>query len=316
MAAKVPSHMRALVLEGPKHLAIQTIPTPEPKPNEALIAVEGCGVCGSNLPVWEGREWFRYPLAPGAPGHEGYGTIVALGRSVRDRHIGERVSFLSERAFAEYATARASGMCPLPSTLHDVPFPGEAFGCIANIFRRADVRPGDRVAVIGVGFLGAGLVALANRAGAHVTAISRRPFALRLAQKLGASLAVTAEDPALTEDSCDVVIEAVGAQRTLALASQLIAVHGRLVIAGYHQDGPRTVDMQTWNWKGIDVVNAHERADEVYVAGMRAALDAVATGALNPKLLVSHSFSLTDATAAFEALAARPEGFVKAVVTP
>ena len=77
----------------------------------------------------------------------------------------------------------------------------------------------------------------------------------------------------LTDDrGCDVAIEAVGAQWPLDLAAELTAVRGRLVIAGYHQDGPRQVSMQSWNWKGLDVINAHERDPQVYVAGMEEAV--------------------------------------------
>ena len=58
---------------------------------------------------------------------------------------------------------------------------------------------------------------------------------------------------------CDRVIEAVGKQWPLDLAAELTREGGRLVIAGYHQDGPRQVNMQLWNWRGFDVANAHER---------------------------------------------------------
>lgn len=66
-------------------------------------------------------------------------------------------------------------------------------------------------------------------------------------------------------DGCDCVIEATGKQAPLDLASRLPRVRGRLVIAGYHQEGTRTVDMQHWNWRGLDVINAHERDPQVYV---------------------------------------------------
>ena len=55
------------------------------------------------------------------------------------------------------------------------------------------------------------------------------------------------------------------------LAGDVTGVRGRLVIAGFHQDGPRTVDLQLWNWRGIDVVNAHERAPAVALDGIRQA---------------------------------------------
>jgi hypothetical protein len=65
------------VSAGEVHLARR-----DPLPGEVRVALEGCGVCGSNLPVWEGREWFTYPLQPGAPGHEGWGEVAAVGDGV------------------------------------------------------------------------------------------------------------------------------------------------------------------------------------------------------------------------------------------
>ena len=55
---------------------------PEPGPGQVLLRLEGSGVCASSLPVWEGREWFDYPQPPGAPGHEGWGRVVAVGAGV------------------------------------------------------------------------------------------------------------------------------------------------------------------------------------------------------------------------------------------
>ena len=63
------------------------------------------------------------------------------------------------------------------------------------------------------------------------------------------------------------MIEAVGKQWPLDLAAELTREGGRLVIAGYHQDGPRQVNMQLWNWRGFDVANAHERDPQVAVRG-------------------------------------------------
>ena len=81
---------------------------------------------------------------------------------------------------------------------------------------------------------------------------------------------------------CDRVIEAVGKQWPLDLAAELTREGGRLVIAGYHQDGPRQVNMQLWNWRGFDVANAHERDPAVAVRGMREAVEAIESGRHRP----------------------------------
>ena len=93
-------------------------------------------------------------------------------------------------------------------------------------------------------------------------------------------------------------------------------MRGRIVIAGYHQDGPRQVDLQSWNWRGLDVVNAHERDPRVYVEGMRLAMEAIAERRLDPAPLYTHTFPLDRLGDAFEAARTRPDGFMKALVVP
>jgi len=313
-----PETMRAARLVEPRRIEIETVARPQPGPTDVRIRVEGCGVCGSNLAAWRGLPGLKYPLEPGAPGHEAWGTVDALGSQVRGLARGVRCAFLSYRAFAEFDITDAATVVALPPDTGV--FPGEALACALNIFRRSRIRADDTVAIVGVGFIGALLVHLSARAGARVIALSRRDFSLQLARRLGAAAALDAQDGgaavALIMEltggkGCERVIEAAGTQASLDLASALVSSRGRLIIAGYHQDGPRRVDMQSWNWRGIDVVNAHEREPQRYVAGMRAAAAQVASGALDPAPLYTHRFALSRCAAAFEALEDRPPGFIK-----
>ncbi|RYY66573.1 MAG: L-iditol 2-dehydrogenase, partial [Comamonadaceae bacterium] len=289
-----------------------------------LLRLEGSGVCASSLPLWEGREWFQYPQAAGAPGHEGWGRIAALGDGVSGLRVGDRVAALTYHAHAEYDLAAADAVVPLPAALDGVPMPGEPLGCAVNIFQRSGIEPGQTVAIVGIGFLGALLTRLAVQAGARVIAISRRPFSLDVARQAGAQHTVPMDDhwrvleevKRLTDGRwCERVIEAVGLQWPLDLAAELTGERGRLVIAGYHQDGPRQVNMQMWNWRGFDVVNAHERDPARYVAGIRAAVDLMRTGAIDPAPLFTHRFPLDRLGEALELTRQRPDGFLKAVVT-
>ncbi len=316
--------MRAAVVMGPKKLGLQELPIPRPETGQVLIQLDGCGVCGSNLPLWEGRPWFNYPVTPGNPGHEGWGRVVRVGDGVAGVRVGERVAFLSERAFAEYDVADAGALVRLPEALEGQDVPGEPLGCVMNIWRRSQISSGQRVAVVGVGFLGALLIRLAVKAGAEVVAVSQRPFSLELARQMGASRALSIEDPSTPSaiwdwsegQGCERVIEAVGLQSALDVATNLCGVRARLVIAGFHQDGKRQVDLQLWNWRGLDVVNAHEREPRRYVDGMQAAVDAMVNGELEIKSLITHRVPLARAATAFELLRTRPHGFIKAVVVP
>ncbi len=322
----IPRRMRAVVITAPRTCEVRCIDTPRPAADQVLVRVEGCGVCGSNLPLWEGRSWFSYPAPPGNPGHEGWGRVAAVGEDVRSVAVGSRVAFLSDRAFAEYDVAAASSIVELPRPLDTTDVPGEPLGCAMNIWRRSASEPGQTIAVIGVGFLGALLIQLAARAGARVIAISQRPFSLELARRMGAAAALELGDddgPIVARvleltggEGVDRAIELVGLQRPLDLAAKLCRVRGRLVIGGFHQDGPRQVDMFLWNWRGLDVINAHEREPAAYVSGIRAAVSGVLHGGLDPKPLYTHRLDLDRAGEAFELLRLRPAGFVKALVTP
>ena len=316
--------MRAAVQTGPGAMSVEQVALPDPGPGEVRVRLEGCGVCASNLTPWEGPEWLQFPTEPGSLGHEGWGIVDTLGDGVDGLAIGDRVISLSYKSYAEYDIAKAAAVVRLPGSLAGEPFPGEPLGCAMNIFRRSHIEAGQTVAIVGIGFLGAILTRLATDAGARVIAISRRPFSLDLARRMGAAETIPMDDhyaiiervKELTGGSfCDRVVEAVGKQWPLDLAAELVREGGRLVIAGYHQDGPRQVNMQLWNWRGFDVVNAHERDPEVSLRGIREAVDAVVSGRLDPRPLYTHRYPLERLGEALDATRDRPDGFLKAIVT-
>jgi threonine dehydrogenase-like Zn-dependent dehydrogenase len=317
--------MRAAVLAAPGQVRMEEVEIPEPGAGQVRVRLEGSGVCASNLTPWAGPEWMQFPTEPGSLGHEGWGVVDALGEGVRGLEVGQRVAALTYKAYAEYDLADADAVVPLPDALAGRPFPGEPLGCAMNIFRRSEIRAGQTVAVVGIGFLGAILTRLATDAGARVIAVSRRPFSLDVAREMGAAETIPMDDhngiiervKELTGGVfCDRVIEAVGKQWPLDLSAELTRERGRLMVAGYHQDGPRQVNMWLWNWRGLDVINAHERDPAVYVQGIREAVDAVASGRLDPTPLYTHTYPLDRLDEALNATRDRPDGFLKALVIP
>jgi threonine dehydrogenase-like Zn-dependent dehydrogenase len=315
--------MRAGVLAGNATVRIAEVPVPSPGPGEVRLRVEGCGVCGSDLPVWRGRPWFDYPRPPGAPGHETWGRVDALGPDVTGLTEGDRVAALSYHGYAEFDVAQADRVIRLGAELDGRPFPGEALGCAVNVFARSGVRAGDVVSVVGAGFLGSLLCQLAADEGAEVIAIARRGAAREAALAMGAAHVLGLDETTLEQVTeltggrlCDVVIEAAGAQATIDLAGPLTRERGRLVIAGFHQDGPRQIDLQLWNWRGLDVINAHERDPKVYVRGMTVAAEAVRSGRLDPSPLYGAPFTLERLGDALAAAGGDERRTVKAMVAP
>jgi threonine dehydrogenase-like Zn-dependent dehydrogenase len=284
---------RASVIAAPGRVAEVERPVPEALPGEVVVRIEGCGVCASSLPLWEGRPWFSYPLEPGAPGHEAWGRVEQVGEGVPGLEAGARVAVLSYHGFAELDRAPAAACVPLPAQLVDAPFPGEAYGCAVNVVRRARIERGQRVAIVGMGFLGSAVAELCRHLGADVVPVRRGIAA---------------------DGHFERVIEAAGTQAALDSASALVAEGGLLAIAGYHQDGSRTVDLQSWNWRGIDVVNAHEREVPRQVAGVEEAARLAAAGVFDLERLGTHVFGSESLAEAFETARQRPPGFAKALV--
>lgn len=314
---------KAATLVRPMTTRVHEVGVPDLAENQVRVRLQGCGVSASNLPAWQGRPWFQYPMAAGSPGHEGWGLIDAVGSGVRDLEIGQRVTLMSSHAYAEYDVASRDCVVLLPDELHDEPFPGEPLGCAMNTFERSDIRKGHLVAIVGAGFLGLLLTQLAADAGAHVVVLSHREFSLQLA------LAMDAEEVLATRgdghdaeralrivagEGFERVIEVSGTQASLDLASAITSEHARLIIAGYHQEGTRQVNMQQWNWRGLDVVNTHERAMDRYVTGVHRAIQAALEGRLDPFPLLTHTLSLGSLDLGYRLMHERPDGFVKALL--
>jgi NADPH:quinone reductase len=317
--------MRTAILTQPRQFEVRSLDLPDPGEGEVRIRVRGCGVCGSDMGPWKGLQGLSYPMPAGAPGHEVFGMVEAVGRGVEGLAPGQPVTALTYRAYAEYDLARAVDLVPLPEGLADRPVLGEPVACAVNVMRRAGVREGDVVVLLGTGFLGALALQLLRVPGAprprRVIAVSRRRLSDDLADRLGADEYLTYDDDvhnkvgaASSGQMADVVIEATGQQKPLDLAAELTRVRGRLVIAGYHQDSPRSVNMQLWNWRGIDVINAHERDPQIYRQGMEEGVRLLANGGLDLTPLITHTFPLSEINRAFATAEERPDGFLKSVV--
>ena len=217
--------------------------------------------------------------------------------------------------FAELGVTAAENLVSVPAAFGAEPLLGEPLACAMNVVRRACIATGHRVAIVGFGYLAALVAHLLPSGTGEWIAVSRRSDSLALARQSGATAAYDFSSvPETAWDSFPIVVEAAGVQSALDVATWLTAYGGRLVIAGYHADGPRTVNMQSWNWKGIDVVNAHARQPAVYLDALREAFTLVRARPLPP--LISHAWSLDRAAEAFVAAETRPPGYVKGILRP
>jgi alcohol dehydrogenase, propanol-preferring len=226
--------MKAAVLhEFKKPLAIEEVAQPQISADEVLIEVEVCGVCHSDLHLADG-DWTQLSRIVKKPlilGHEVVGRVVTRGADVRSIEIGDRVGvpwlqwtcgeceFCQEGnenlcvkqritgvtvdgGYAEYTKAPATHVVKIPEGLtseHAVPLLCAGL-TVHRALKHASIRPGQRLAVFGVGGLGHLAVQIGQAAGAEVTAIDVSEEKLALARSAGAARTLNATN-------CNVVKE-------------------------------------------------------------------------------------------------------------
>lgn len=308
-----PETYRRATLAGPRWSTVVTAPTPVCGPGEILVRVRYVGVCASEIPVWQAGPDTEARVL----GHEPAGDVVAVGPGVTCCAVGDLVTGRIHHTYAEYAIAAEQDIVVVPPGVSPIAATagGEPLGCVVEGLRRTPIDVADRVAVIGAGFMGLCLVQLLARCcTGRLVAIDPRADACEQAVRDGADEALRPDAIRARDDNeFDVVFEASGSQPGLDLATELVAPHKTLSILGYHQQ-PRTVDMQTWNFRAITVVNAHVRDLGRLRGSTRRGLELVAAGRIDVAGLITHRYPLAELDQAFTALVGKPEGFVKAVI--
>ena len=221
--------MKAAVVRAfDQPLQIEEVPVPRPAAGDVLVKIEACGVCHTDLHAAEG-DWPVKPNPPFIPGHEGVGFVAAVGAGVTHVKEGDRVGipwlysacgycthclggwetlcesqqntgYSVNGSFAEYALGNADYVGHLPANVGFVEIaPVLCAGVtVYKGLKVTDTKPGDWVAISGIGGLGHMAVQYAKAMGLNVAAVDVDDAKLRLAERLGATVTVNAKttDPA------------------------------------------------------------------------------------------------------------------------
>ena len=326
--------MRALVLEkfnGP--FVPKEVPTPTIAPHEALVRVRNVGVCGTDVKIRADR--MGLGVIPLIMGHEIAGEVAEVGRDVRGVAPGDRVvvnfyltcgrcqfcrggrdtlcpevrqhGFSIDGGFAEYVKTPGINLCKVPA---HVPLEG---ACILGdavatsyhaITKRAQVRPGTTLALIGVGGVGLHALQMAKLAGGWVIAVDVSDARLDLARQLGADAVVDAKEGPFHEalrkltdgQGVDVVLEFVGNAQTLPSSYQSVKRAGRLVFVGYSPGVPLPVMPHELVRGELEIVGSRANTKQE----LQETMDLVARGRVKP--IVDRVIPLDDIEQAFDAL--------------
>jgi 2-desacetyl-2-hydroxyethyl bacteriochlorophyllide A dehydrogenase len=321
--------MKAVVFTAPEQIEVAQVPEPVCKPDEVIVKVAQAGLCGTDLHIYHNEYMSQFPVIGG---HEFCGTVVEVGREVRDFQAGQRVAadpnlycghcdFCRDEkanhclnwegvgitrpgAFAEFVAVPAKACYRLPDGLSDLQGAFiEPVSCVVHAMNRLRVWPGDDVLILGAGPMGLILTQVLRHSGAaQVAVVEKQPARLELASRLGATLTVPAgagQDETLRAAApygFSVVIDATGSPKVIENAFRYLKPRGQ-----YLQFGVAAKDA-TVTLKPYDIFK-----NDWTILGSFAlcytfqpAIAWLASGVVDVAPLVSHTLPLDDLPAALK----------------
>ena len=265
--------MKAAYYQARRELSIREAPDPEPGPNEVLVRVAACGICGTDQHIYEGEFFPSYPLIGG---HELAGEVVAIGPQKVETalRVGDRVAvdpslfcgtcFFCQRAqgnhclnwnaigvtrdggFAEYVVAPTANVYPVGDMDFEVAAFIEPISCVVYGLQRLRLSLGANALIYGAGPIGQLMLQSVRHGGASTIAVvDMKPEKLAVAQSLGANEVVLggpSADSALTEISplgFDVVIDCTGVPSVVEHMFTHVRKNGKLLFFGVNPPDAR-----------------------------------------------------------------------------
>jgi threonine dehydrogenase-like Zn-dependent dehydrogenase len=257
--------MKAAVYFAKSDLRIIEVPIGRPNPNEVIVRVKNCGVCGTDLHIFDGSPGSAPVIPPRILGHELSGVVAAIGKNVIDvkegdnvcvdpnvmcgecfycrngqsnfceNHIGIGTS--ADGAFAEYIKVNKKVVYKIPSSMSfETAAMVEPVSCCLNGIQLLDVHPGETVLIIGSGPIGLIMLQMVRNAGAARIIVSEpEPSKRILAQQLGASVVVDPielDDMLIEERNISRVVECVGSISTMAEAIKVAGKGATVLLFG------------------------------------------------------------------------------------
>jgi len=338
--------MISAVFHGVKEgLKLEDRPVPEIKrPEDVLIEVKACGLCGTDPAILEGR----HPASPPVIlGHEYGGTVVDVGTSVNVTKPGDHVvvdpnikcgrcrfcrsgrqnlcenmttlGIFIDGGFAQYNVAPQSAVYKVPEDMEwkDVALV-EPVSCVISGLRRSGIGVGDSVAIIGAGPIGLTWVALAKEAGASKIIVSETvPARQDAAKRLGADLVLDPRSTDVvgavrseTDGGVNVAVEVIGNPLTVRQAIEMLGFGGRAVVFG---TCPKDAQV---NIDPYDLMRHEKEVVGSFIANytFRPAIEAMCRKQVNSEVLFTHQFKVKEIHKAIEVHKSGTS--IKVLVTP
>ena len=289
--------------------------------NEVKIKIKYCGVCMSEHYDWS------IGVNKGF-GHEPIGVVTEIGENVKWVKVGDRVSGLFDGS-AEYAVTESENVFVLPDGISDTEGVLEPLSCLISAVTKVRIKViGERVAVVGCGYMGCGAISLLKLRGAYVVAVDINPESVKNALKYGADEAYLVDE---LPSSClyipgsglnfdgepggfSLVMEWGETNESLDLAIKMTQKCGQLAIGAYHTGEKRLVDVQMLNVKAIDCLSTHPREVDLSREGCKNSIKLIESGAWNYKHVPTKVYPISRFDEAQGDLSNKFGKYLKAVV--
>ncbi len=299
--------MKKLVAFGPGKCGLEEVPMPViERDDEVIVKLKYCGVCRSEHYGWSTAE------AGMTFGHEPVGVVYKVGKNVKRFKVGDRVSGLFS-GNAEYVLALEKCLFKIPDCLSDEEAVLEPLSCLISAVSKVRIPVvGDKVAVVGCGYMGCGAISLLAMRGAHVVAVDIRRECLEDAKKFGAAEVYTPDElPAkyLTvstdhndhlseqtekgERGLKLVMEWAETNESLDLAINMTRMCGQIAVGAYHTGEKRLVNVEQLNVKAIDMLSTHPREMELNIEACRRAIELLCEGRWNFRHIPTKIYPIT-----------------------
>ena len=289
----------------------------DPGPGEVQIETAACGICS-----WDLQTFKTGSDGPSAapPGHEGVGYVSKIGPGVENVKIGERVV---AGGFAQVLNRPASRLYRIPeSSIPDHHWIVEPVSCVVTGMDHCRLKVGERLAMVGCGFMGLMMIQGLSGAGAdQLIALDIDDDRLNLATEFGATEAynVNAADfddvrADLRRRGLDTVVDTSGTQSGLDLSTDIVRRGGLINIFGWLKGMEATFNPTTWHGKGISLVNSSPSAQlrDPFPAAIRL----INKGIIDLDPLVTHVIPIDDyPTFMTGVTTGNVKGYIKGVVT-
>jgi threonine dehydrogenase-like Zn-dependent dehydrogenase len=309
---------------GPSQVGLMEYEAGDPDLYEVQIELKATALCAWDQAIYKGIVPGGY-VYPFLHGHEGVGIVRKVGARVSGFQEGDKVTAMGNDShlFGQIANVPAKFVAKLDDDVEDYQnWLAEPVACVMNGLEWCGIVPGDRVAVVGTGFMGLiFLQGLRHTLAQEVIAMDVDVRRLELARQFGADQVINLNTPegvqaveALKANPVDLLVEAAGAQAAFDLNYSILRQAGRLNIFSWHKADYRQVDLGAWHMMGIQVYNASPNISTDFPRIFARTVPMMKKGVFDLEPLVTHAMPADRAPELFEIAAHQSDGYIKGVI--